>query len=178
VLSYSLHDAIKCLRQNSLVLENFSGMLPQVMIDVMRHPKWYRLLNMAFLLRLSTLLNQVLRQWVVILRKKEAARSEWRHCTTSQSQPRRTQTRQMAWFATQTAWYPTCKNDVPYCIVSQVACLALPYISTLSYKRHDFRHCTENKMCVIHFIYNFAWNISLCKKSVARYYHKCAYVFM
>jgi len=32
--------------------------------------------------------------------------------------------------------YPACEEHVPYYIV---ACLALPYFSTLSYRRYDFR---------------------------------------
>ena len=41
-------------------------------------------------------------------------------------------------------------------ILSAVVCLALPYFSTLSHKRHDFREkLLEHKMCVLTFATTF-----------------------
>ena len=50
-------------------------------------------------------------------------------------------------------------------ILPSVACLAVPYFSTLSHKRHD-------KMCVLIFSTTVVWNISHSKKNSVRYYHK------
>jgi len=58
-------------------------------------------------------------------------------------------------------------------ILSFVACPAVPYFSTLSYKRHDFREkVIERKMCVLIFSTNCVWNISHSKKNSLRFYHK------
>ena len=55
--------------------------------------------------------------------------------------------------------------------MSTVTCLALPYFSTLSHKRHDFRGgVIEHKMCVLIFSTTFVWNISHPKKNSGRYH--------
>jgi hypothetical protein len=64
-------------------------------------------------------------------------------------------------------------------ILSSVPCLALPYFSTLSHKRHDFRKkVIKHKMCFLIFSTTFVWNNSHCKKNWARYYHKCTLILM
>jgi hypothetical protein len=64
-------------------------------------------------------------------------------------------------------------------ILSSVACLAVPYFSILSHKRHDFRkNVIEHKICVLIFSTTFVWNISYSKRNSARYYHECTYIFM
>jgi hypothetical protein len=56
-------------------------------------------------------------------------------------------------------------------ILSSVACLALPYFSTLSHKRHDFRKkkVVEHKMCVLILSTAFVCNISHSKTNSARH---------
>jgi hypothetical protein len=52
-------------------------------------------------------------------------------------------------------------------ILSSVACLALPYSSTLSHKRHDLRkNVFEHKMCVLIFC-TFISNISHSKEELS-----------
>jgi hypothetical protein len=59
-------------------------------------------------------------------------------------------------------------------ILSCGACLAVPYFSTLSHKRHDFgEKVIEHKMCVLIFSTTFVSNISHSKNNSVRYYHKC-----
>jgi len=58
-------------------------------------------------------------------------------------------------------------------ILSSVACPAVQYFSTLSYKRRDFRtKVTVHRIRVLIFSTTFVWNISHQKNST-RYYHKC-----
>ena len=55
-------------------------------------------------------------------------------------------------------------------ILSSIACLAVPYPSTLSHKQHDFRKSvTEHNMFFI-FSAIFVWKISHSKKNPAKYY--------
>jgi hypothetical protein len=57
-------------------------------------------------------------------------------------------------------------------ILSSVACLAVPYFSTLSHKRYDFRKkVIGHKMCVLILCTTFVWNISHCTKNSARDRH-------
>jgi hypothetical protein len=62
-------------------------------------------------------------------------------------------------------------------ILSAVFCPAVQYLSTLSYKQHDFRtKVLEHKICVL-FLSTFVWKISH-SKNWARYDQQCTQVFM
>ena len=51
--------------------------------------------------------------------------------------------------------------------------------SAIFHKRHNFReNVSELKMIVLIFSTSFIWNISHCKESSARSYHKSTYVFL
>jgi hypothetical protein len=50
-------------------------------------------------------------------------------------------------------------------ILSCVACLAVPYFSTLSHKRKDIRKELLNKICVLIFLYNVNVKNSNSKKN-------------
>jgi hypothetical protein len=59
-----------------------------------------------------------------------------------------------------------------------VASLAPPYFSTLSHKLHDFRETViEHSMCVLTFYTTYIQKISDFKNNLARYVHKCEYIF-
>jgi hypothetical protein len=65
-------------------------------------------------------------------------------------------------------------------VLSPVTCLALPYLSTLSYYGHDFRGekiVIEHDMCVLSFSTSFIRNVSYSKNNSA-IQHKCAQAFM
>jgi len=60
-------------------------------------------------------------------------------------------------------------------VLPSAACLAVPCISTLSRKLHDFQEkVTEHKMCVLIFCTDFVWKISHSWNNWARYCHKNA----
>jgi len=60
-----------------------------------------------------------------------------------------------------------------------VACLALPYVFTLSHKRYDFpgKKKLLDIKCVLIFYTYLGWKISHYKKNSAKYCHKCTKVF-
>ena len=66
-----------------------------------------------------------------------------------------------------------------HCIIfSQLACLALQYISTFSHKQYDYRVCVcviDHKMCVLIFFTTFVWNISHSEKNWVIYDKKNAF---
>ena len=58
-------------------------------------------------------------------------------------------------------------------VLSSVACLAVPYFSTLFHELHDFRRkVIEHKMCVWIFCSTFVRSISHYKQNSPTYYHK------
>jgi len=61
--------------------------------------------------------------------------------------------------------------------LSSLACVAVPYLSTLSHKRHDLkkRNHWTNFVCLI-FSTAFVWNISHSQNNSATCYHKCTQV--
>jgi len=66
-------------------------------------------------------------------------------------------------------------------ILPSVVCLAQPYFSTLSKKRHDFlkkKKVIGHKIRVLIFSTTRVWNISHSKKNWERYFHKCTYAPM
>jgi len=67
--------------------------------------------------------------------------------------------------------YPACKAH--HSTLTNVACLALPYFSTLPHKRHGFRKIRiGHKKRVLIFSTNFVRNISHSTNNSARYYQK------
>ena len=63
--------------------------------------------------------------------------------------------------------------------LSSVGCPSLPYSTTFSLKRHDFREKELlNKKCSLMFFSNFARKVSHFKNNSARYCHDYALVFM
>jgi len=72
--------------------------------------------------------------------------------------------------------WPGCLYHIFICglavctIFSSVACLSVPYFSTLSHNRHDFqKKVIEHKMSVFIFATTYVWNISHSTRNCARY---------
>jgi len=64
-------------------------------------------------------------------------------------------------------------------MLSSVACLAVPYFSTLSHKRYDFlKNFAEHKVYILIFFTIFVRYISYSKKKSAIYYCKSKQVLM
>jgi len=64
-------------------------------------------------------------------------------------------------------------------IMSPVACLAVPFLSTLPHKGQDFQeNVIEHKMCVLIFSAIFSDFFFHFEKNSARYYHKCTWNVM
>jgi hypothetical protein len=76
-------------------------------------------------------------------------------------------------FVTLVIQHETCMRHI---ILSSVACLAVPYFSTLSHKWYYFlkKKVIEHKKCVLILSTPFVWNDSNSRNS-ARHYHKCTY---
>ena len=73
--------------------------------------------------------------------------------------------------------YPACKAHAHYYVIFGL--VILPYISTLSHKRQEFRKkLTEQKVCTFISSRVFTWNISRSKNNSVRCYHKCTYVYI
>jgi len=65
-------------------------------------------------------------------------------------------------------------NPMRRFIFPSLAYPAVPYFSTLSNKRHNFReNVIGHKRCVLILPTTFVRNISHCKNNSARYHHKC-----
>jgi len=63
--------------------------------------------------------------------------------------------------------------------LSPVVCLALPYFSTSSHKRHDFwKKVIAHKECVLISSTAVACSFSHSRKNSASYFHKCTHVIM
>jgi len=64
-------------------------------------------------------------------------------------------------------------------VLPSEACLAVPCLSTLCHKLHEFQeNVTEHKMYVLIFCTTFVWKISHSEKNWARYCHKYTWAFV